>query len=183
MKVQRAIFFLSLCFAAAVTWAQPPIDYDQPGVVPQATDNQLKWLESHDPQLAKNKKLVFDFWRIVYEGGHADEAPKYMRPEYIQHNPNVASGRDAFIKFFKEVRKPVEVQPFIKQQLISIVAEGDIVILTFVRPVAHPTKPGKTFAMTWFDKFRVEDGRIAEHWDPAEVWLNGAPPGVEYFPK
>lgn len=183
MKIKRSIFVALLFAIVRVVSAQPPIDHDQLGVVPEPTDDQLKWLASNDPQLAKNKKLVFDFWRIVYEGGHADQAPKYMRPEYIQHNPNVASGRDAFIKFFKEVRKPIEIQPLIKQPLISIVAEGDIVILTFARIVPHPTKPGKTYVMTWFDKFRIEDGRIAEHWDPAQIWLNGAPPGVEYLPK
>ena len=63
-------------------------------------------LASPDPKLARNKKHVFDFWRIVYEGGHVDQAPKYMAPEYIQHNPNLPSGRQTFVDFFAKQRPP-----------------------------------------------------------------------------
>jgi len=47
-------------------------------VPPQPTADQLAMLKSSDPQLARNKRLVFDFWRIVYEAGHLDAAPRYI---------------------------------------------------------------------------------------------------------
>jgi len=62
--------------------------------------NQAAMIKSKDPELAKNKKLVYDFWREVFEGGHLDLAPQYMAEGYIQHNPNVPTGRKAFVDFF-----------------------------------------------------------------------------------
>ncbi len=52
--------------------------------------------------------------------------------------------------------------------LVSITAEGDIVILSFVRELADRKDPPKKYTTTWFDTFRIENGKIAEHWDRAE---------------
>jgi predicted SnoaL-like aldol condensation-catalyzing enzyme len=87
-------------------------------------------LKSDDPKLARNKKHVFDFWRIVYEGGHLDQAPQCMAETYIQHNPNVPSGRKAFVELFSKQRPPRPVEPRIKMKVISIVAERDIVMVS-----------------------------------------------------
>src|SRR5579872_2944301 len=111
--------FLGLVLAALITAADAQVP-------PVENPDQLSMLKSADPQLAKNKRLVFDFWRIVYEGGHMDEAPKYMAETYIQHNPNVESGRAAFIKLFTKERPPKPVEPLIKVPVISMVAERDI---------------------------------------------------------
>jgi predicted SnoaL-like aldol condensation-catalyzing enzyme len=48
--------------------------------------------------------------------------------------------------------------------MINIMAEGDYVTIAFVRPETGPD--GETYYSTWFDMFRIQDGRIAEHWDP-----------------
>src|SRR5262245_33734213 len=61
---------------------------------------QQELLPNGDPQLAANKKLVFDFWREVLQAHHVDRAPQYLAESYIQHNPNVATGRAAFMEFF-----------------------------------------------------------------------------------
>lgn len=66
-------------------------------------------MESDDPQLAANKKLVFDFWREVFQARNMDLAPEYMAEDYIQHNPNVPSGREAFVNFFGQFeQQPVK---------------------------------------------------------------------------
>lgn len=151
-------------------------------VPPAPARDQLAMLKSSDAHLAHNKKLVFDFWRIVYEGGHLDEAPKYMAETYIQHNPNVTSGRAAFVELFRKVRSPQPVAPLIKAPVISIVAERDIVMVSTARKVRDRAKPDHIYYMTWFDVFRIDDhGLIAEHWDPSEMWVDGKPPGAEFF--
>ena len=132
-----------------------------------ANMNQEQMLESVDPKAATNKRLVYDFWREVFEGGHMELAEKYMAESYIQHNPNVPTGRAAFIEFFARISKPKPIQPRIIAPLIAIVAEGDLVILSFVREVTDPKDPTRKYTTTWFDMFRVENGKIAEHWDPA----------------
>lgn len=156
------------------------------GVPPVPAADQLAMLKSNDPQLARNKQLVFDFWRICYEGGHMDKVPDYLTPEYIQHNPNVQSGRDTWIKLFSEVRKPKPVAPLIKVPVISIIAERDIVMVSFVRRVRDRVHPESIYDMTWYDVFRIDakSGKIAEHWDSSERWgADGRPPGAEFMPQ
>jgi predicted SnoaL-like aldol condensation-catalyzing enzyme len=158
--VRRLGLALACCalFAAAPARAQLP-------VVPAADQEAL--LASGDPALAANKKLVFDFWREVFEGGHMELADKYMAEGYIQHNPNVPTGRAAFVAFFAKFAKPRAIQPRIAAPLVSIVAERDLVILSFVKQTRDPKDAAKVATTTWFDMFRIEDGKITEHWDCA----------------
>lgn len=151
-------------------------------VTPMPLAEQLDMLKSDNPTLARNKKNVFDFWRIVYEGGHMDRAPEYMTPEYVQHNPNVKSGRDAFVRTIGAASKPKPVADNIIQPLIQIIAERDIVSVAWWRKVRDRTDPDNIYYMTWYDTFRLtDDGLITEHWDSSEVWENGAPPGAEFW--
>ncbi|MFL6694860.1 MAG: hypothetical protein ACJ8GO_18085, partial [Ramlibacter sp.] len=59
------------------------------------------------------------------------------------------------------------IEPRITAPLVAIVAERDLVILSFARENAEPGDAAKKYTTTWFDMFRIEDGKIAEHWDPA----------------
>ncbi|MNL88139.1 hypothetical protein D3C87_2176740 [compost metagenome] len=45
-------------------------------------------------------------------------------------------------------------------------ADGDFVVLAFAREVPDPKDATKKYTTTWFDMFRIENGKIAEHWDP-----------------
>jgi len=137
----------------------------QVAVVPSADQEQL--LASPDARLAANKRLVYDFWREVFEAGHMELAEKYMAEGYIQHNPNVATGRAAFIDFFSKNVTPGAIQPRVKAPLVAILADGDLVVLAFAREAPDPKDPTKKYTTTWFDMFRIEGGKIAEHWDPA----------------
>jgi predicted SnoaL-like aldol condensation-catalyzing enzyme len=136
-------------------------------IQPAKQITQQSLLQSKDAKLAANKKLVYNFWREVLEAGHMELAPKYMTETYIQHNPNVPSGRKGFIDFFSKFRKPQPIVDSIKAPLISIVAEGDLVVLSFVRELPDPKDPAKKYSTTSFDMLRVENGKVAEHWDAA----------------
>nr|PZN60558.1 MAG: hypothetical protein DIU62_14470 [Pseudomonadota bacterium] len=147
--------------------------------------DQHALLESRDPKLARNKKHVYDFWRIVYEAGHMDRAAEFMAPEYIQHNPNVESGRDAFVATMSQARPRREVEPVSRFPIIDIIAERDIVMVMWARKVRDREDPNLIYEMVWFDVFRVDDesGLITEHWDSSERWGSaGRPPGAEFFP-
>lgn len=128
--------------------------------------SQQAMLHSADQALEANKRLVYDFYRVVFEGLHMEKAGNYLSDEYVQHNPNVKSGRDNFVRFFSSRGKPKPVSEFIQAPLISIVAERDLVTLVFER--SYTDKDGKTYSSTWFDMFRVQNGKITEHWDPAQ---------------
>ena len=133
----------------------------------QASADHEKLLSSTDTRLAANKRLVYDFWREVFEGGHMEFAEKYMAESYIQHNPNVPTGRAAFVEFFSKFVKPKPIEPRVKAPLVAIAAEGELVILSFVRETSDPKDAAKKYTTTWFDMFRIEGGKISEHWDPA----------------
>ena len=150
-------------FALVVAIALPSAAFAQVAVT--AAADQEKLLASTDPRAAANKRLVYDFWREVFEGAHMEFADKYMAESYIQHNPNVPTGRAAFVEFFQRVRKPAPIEPRIKAPLVAIVAEGDYVVLSFAREHADPKDATKKYTTTWFDMFRIENGKIAEHWD------------------
>ncbi len=173
MKAGSLIVGIGLLSLAMATQAQVP---------PVAASDQLAMLSSGDPNVAREKQLVFDFWRIVFEGGHMDRAPEFMTESYIQHNPNVKSGRAAFIATIGQVRKPKPIQPLIKVPVIAITADRNIVTVATVRKVRDARHPGHIYYMTWFDMFRIANGKIAEHWDSSPLWENGRPLGAEFLP-
>lgn len=126
---------------------------------------QKALLASDDPKLAANKHLVYDMYREVLQAGRYDLVDKYFTVEYIQHNPNVVSGRDALATFVKNSRPVREVEPKLGLPFVNIIAEGDYVTMLFERP--RVDEEGEEYVTSWFDVFRIENGRIAEHWDPA----------------
>ena len=150
------IWIALLCAAAAQ--AQVPVT---------ANPDHGAMLRHADPKLAANKRFVYDFWREVFEAAHMDLAPKYMAESYIQHNPRVPTGRQAFIDFFSKVRKPAPIEARVKAPLVAMVADGDLVVMAFAREHPDPKDPSQKYTTTWFDMFRIADGKIAEHCDPA----------------
>ncbi|WP_457389243.1 nuclear transport factor 2 family protein [Roseateles sp. P5_E1] len=151
------LLFASLASLAGSALAQLPV---------QAQPDHAKLLASSDPKLAANKRLVYNFWREVFEGGHMELADRYLAESYIQHNPEVPTGRAGFVDVFSKVATPKPIEARVKAPLVAIVAERDLVILSFVSELPDPKDATKTYTTTWFDMFRIENGKIAEHWDP-----------------
>jgi predicted SnoaL-like aldol condensation-catalyzing enzyme len=157
-KPLRSLALLAFLVLAGAAQAQVP---------PQGNTDQESMLAAADAHVAANKRLVYDFWREVFEGGHLEFADKYLAEGYIQHNPNVPTGRAAFVTFFGRFAKPKPVAARINAPLVAVVGEGDMVVLAFARENPDPKDPTRKYATTWFDMFRLEGGKIAEHWDPA----------------
>ena len=130
-----------------------------------ATKDQASLLKSSDPQLAANKKLVFDMWRTFLTAHHIDEADKFLAPEYHQHNPNAETGLEGVKAYFRSQNLQPTAIPDTIPGLVSMVAERDLVVLALVRE--GKDKDGKPYTTTWFDMFRIANGKIVEHWDTA----------------
>jgi len=127
---------------------------------------QLALLVHPDQTLANNKRLMFDTWRHIPDAGLQEYADIYLEPTYIQHNPNAVTGRDGFKEYFsRRPDKPIE--PFLEDQLIVAMAEGDIVIQALQEERPNPDNPDEIYYVAWFDMFRVSNGLLAEHWDAA----------------
>jgi predicted SnoaL-like aldol condensation-catalyzing enzyme len=110
---------------------------------------------SHD--LEANKQSAIAFYRMAYLGDPARAVEEYVGDEYIQHNPVVADGKQAFIDYFSEMGRDY---PSKSIEFVRAVAEGDLVALH-----THQTWPGGDEYVT-MDFFRFDDnGKIVEHWD------------------
>lgn len=158
-----ALAIVLTAFIANRAFAQLP-------VIPLA--NQKTLLQSNDPKLAANKKLVYDCWREVLEAGHLELADKYLAENYMQHNPNVPTGRKGFVELFSKFAKPQPIVDTIKAPVVAIVAEGDLVVISFASKLPDPADSTKTYTTTWSDMFRIENGKLAEHWDGAQKTKN-----------
>jgi predicted SnoaL-like aldol condensation-catalyzing enzyme len=153
------VLLASCACASSPTQAQVPV---------QASPNHEQLLASADPRLAANKRLVYDFYREVFEGGRMDLAEKYLAESYIQHNPTVPTGRAGFVELFSKFAKPKVIEANMTAPVVSIVAEGNLVVISFVREYKEPADATKKYTTTWFDMFRIEGGKIVEHWDGAQ---------------
>ncbi len=98
-----------------------------------------------------------------------------MRDDYIQHNKDVAQGKAGFKEFFIMTFKAM---PDFKYTIKKIVAEGDIVMAYCTSSGTHSggdwlgIKPtGNRLNFDVVDIFRIQDGKIAEHWDVADSLL------------
>ncbi|MEY4760254.1 MAG: hypothetical protein RLZZ200_110 [Pseudomonadota bacterium] len=157
MRLTTTLCALSLSLGLAIP--------AQAQIPPEPVKDQLPLLQSKDPKLAANKKLVFDMYREVVNAGRTANAAKYFTEGYIQHNPNVTSGRKALVDYIKATRPERPVPPQITFPVISITAEGDFVTVATVSYEDDPEKPGEKYVTTHFDMYRLEKGLIAEHWD------------------
>ncbi|MGV2113823.1 nuclear transport factor 2 family protein [Agrobacterium salinitolerans] len=130
---------------------------------------------SPDPKLHANKQVAYKIILELLEAGHWDKANQYLTNDYIQHNPNAQSGLKSVVAYFTEVLRvqPKPIPDKISMNVADVVAEGDLVVVTYARTEKHPTDPAKTYSTTWFDMWRIKDGKAAEHWDSA--LLNEAP--------
>ncbi|PWT97170.1 MAG: hypothetical protein C5B51_31990 [Terriglobia bacterium] len=120
-------------------------------------------------QEKKNLDMVLTWWREVLFGGHLDLAPKYQAEDYIQHNPNVNTGRAGFVEFFGKFAKPKNPIPAkLDNPPVVMGAKGDYVWLIFESEQKDPRDPSKTYHSNSFDVLRIQNGKVQEHWDSAQ---------------
>jgi predicted SnoaL-like aldol condensation-catalyzing enzyme len=117
---------------------------------------------------AKNKQLVLDMWQAVIVDMSPDAVLRYISPDYVQHNPVIAPGRQGLydaVKILAENRTKPGAKPHTTKRLVHAFADGDLVALTWDLDVADPANPGKTYVVHAFDMFRLKNGMVVEHWD------------------
>lgn len=117
-----------------------------------------------------NLEFVLDWWREVIQGGRMDRTVYYQAEDYIQHNPNVPTGRAAFVNFFENVIgvEPADPTPaWLDPAPVVAGAKGDFVFLIFEEESVNPRDPSTTYHHNSFELLRIENGRVAEHWDSA----------------
>lgn len=105
----------------------------------------------------RNRALVIEFYEAVFQRHDLGVAERLLGDTYIQHNPRVPDGRDAFLAAFRRI---FAANPQAHSRIVRSAADGDLVYL-HVHARSNPGDRGRAIV----DIFRVAEGRIVEHWD------------------
>ena len=106
---------------------------------------------------ADNKQVVLAFYEAGLNRKDFAAASKFLGPRYVQHNPTSEDGAAGFAKLLDVLRTQY---PRSHSDVKQVFADGDFVIL-HVWEKLHPEDRGNAIV----DIFRLEQGRIVEHWD------------------
>jgi steroid delta-isomerase-like uncharacterized protein len=120
----------------------------------------------------RNKKVVETLINTVFINHDLSTLDELMRDDYIQNNDIAAQGKAGFIALFKQT---FTAMPDFKYTINRLVAEGDYVVAYCTTTGTHnsgdwlnfPPRGGKLH-FDVVDIFRLQDGKIAEHWDVAD---------------
>ncbi len=156
MKV-LSVVFAGLLLLPAAAGAQVPV---------RAVPDPESLFTDKDPRLHANKQVALHMMRELLQCNHWQDAGRWMAKDYIQHNPNLPTGREPVVQFFSRIRQPAERCERLTSALVAVVAQGDLVTVVWRMECPDPSGKG-TYTSSWFNLWRIEGDRIAEHWDPA----------------
>lgn len=108
----------------------------------------------------RNKANALAFYDLMFNQGQPAEAVRrYVGAQYIQHNPRVADGAQAFVDYFEQAAKAF---PGRRTEFRHVLADGDLVAIHSHQTWA--TREPAEWAVADFFRFDAE-GKIVEHWD------------------
>jgi predicted SnoaL-like aldol condensation-catalyzing enzyme len=113
--------------------------------------------EAADDIREANKRTVLAFYDAALNRSDFDEAAVHFGPQYVQHNPMIKDGIDGFRAFLHDLKAQF---PDLRSEIKRVFADGDFVILH-----AHAKRKPDEAGLAIVDIFRLDHGKIVEHWD------------------
>jgi len=110
--------------------------------------------------LDANKKVVIDFYEKGLNQKDYEAAAKDLGPRYVQHNPTALDGAEGFRKYVAFLKEKF---PNSHSEIKQVFADGDYVILH-----VHAVREPGTLGLAIIDIFKLENGKIVEHWDAVQ---------------
>jgi predicted SnoaL-like aldol condensation-catalyzing enzyme len=107
-----------------------------------------------------NKAAVLAFYDAALNQLDFDAAARYLGPYYKQHNPTAADGAEGLKSFIAYLKTNF---PKTHSQVTMAFADGDYVILR-----VHAVRTPGTLGNAIVDIFRLQDGKVVEHWDSVQ---------------
>lgn len=105
----------------------------------------------------ENRRIVEEFLDLINRHGQVREAfERHVSEGYIQHNPTARNGREDAIALVGGLAA----RPGFRASVKRIVAEGDLVAVHL-----HLDFGAGAPGLAVMDMFRLENGKIVEHWD------------------
>jgi predicted SnoaL-like aldol condensation-catalyzing enzyme len=104
-----------------------------------------------------NKRTVLAFYDSALNRLNVDEAAGYFGPRFIQHNPRSRDGIEGFRSLFQDLKKQF---PGVRADVKRVFADGDFVLLH-----VHVKLQPEELGLAIVEIFRLEGGKIVEHWD------------------
>lgn len=105
-----------------------------------------------------NRTLVLEFYDRVFTRHETEQAAEVLADDYRQHNPRVPNGKDAFVNYFTGFFKE---NPKARNRVVRSATDGELVWLHVHSTSGKENDRGRAIV----DIFRVNDGKIVEHWD------------------
>ncbi|HEX3836945.1 MAG TPA: nuclear transport factor 2 family protein [Steroidobacteraceae bacterium] len=128
---------------------------------------------SRTPEAQRNLDHVLGLFRDVLAPLDADQVDRYIGPDYIQHSPMAAPGRESLKAFLRTVHAA---SPNASQRLLRAFVDADHVIIHY-----HVKKDPQDRGFVVMDIFRLSNGMVVEHWDCVQDVPADSPNPISMF--
>ncbi len=158
MRTKTVAALVALCVLASARAQEPVV---------AAADPEALFTDA-DPVKHANKQVVLHILRELLQCNYWEQADRWLTERYLQHNPNVTSGRDNVVAYFSGSPRTPTCDK-LTMPIVTVLTSDNIVGVVFRMEYEDPRKPGAKYTSIWYDQWRIVGGKADEHWDTATL--------------